>query len=206
VTDAPSVAKAPDLALEHDPAWVDEATADAWLAALREEVDWRQESIVLFGRRVAMPRLTAWHGDPGCAYTYSGLRNEPRPWTPTLRVIRARVEATLGQRFNAVLLNRYRDGTDGMGWHADDEPELGPDPTVASVSLGATRTFQLKHRTRRDASRVELELGHGALLVMRPPTQACWLHQVPKRRGRDGPGERVNLTFRHVTPSAPRLP
>jgi alkylated DNA repair dioxygenase AlkB len=189
---------APDLALEHVHAWVDGATASGWLEALREEVAWRQERIVLFGRAVSVPRLTAWIADPDCAYTYSGLTMAPGPWTPTLAAIRARVEAACAHAFNGVLLNRYRDGNDSMGWHADDERELGEAPVIASVSLGAARAFQLKHRTRREVPRIDLELGHGSLLVMRPPTQTHWLHQVPKRRGRRAPGERVNLTFRRI--------
>lgn len=188
----------PQPALAYTPTWVDRTTADAWLAALRAETDWRAEAIQLFGRMVAMPRLTAWVADDDRTYTYSGLTMQPGPWTPTLRAIRARLHETTGLDFGGVLLNRYRDGSDSMGWHADDEPELGPDPVIASISLGATRTFQLKHRTRKDLARVDLDLEHGSLLVMHPPTQAHWLHQLPKRRGRDAPGERINLTFRRV--------
>ena len=190
--------RAPDLVADHDPSWVDVPMADAWLAALLGAVPWRQESVRLFGREIPSPRLTAWYGDPGCVYTYSGLTLEPLPWTPLLASIRERVEAGAGQRFNSVLLNRYRDGSDSMGWHADDERELGPEPTIASVSLGARRTFQLKHKTRKEQRRLDVDLEHGSLLVMRPPTQAHWLHGVPKRRGADAPGERVNLTFRHI--------
>lgn len=195
-------ATAPQLALDHDAAWADPATADAWLDAVREETPWARERIRLFGREVDVPRLTAWVADDGVTYTYSGLTHEPSPWTPTLRAIRARLRATTGIDFNGVLLNRYRNGEDSMGWHADDEPELGRAPTIASVSLGATRTFQLKHRTRADVARVDLDLAHGSLLVMRPPTQAHWLHQIPKRRGRGAPGERINLTFRQMVERA----
>ena len=191
-------ATAPQLALALDPTWADAATADAWFERLTHETPWRQEQIRLFGREVTVPRLTAWVADEGLTYTYSGLTHEPSPWTDTLRAIRRRLHETTGIDFNGVLLNRYRDGEDSMGWHADDEPELGPAPTIASVSLGAIRTFQLKHRTRKDVARVDVDLAHGSLLVMRPPTQAHWLHQIPKRRGRDAPGERINLTFRRI--------
>ena len=192
------LATAPQLRLSLDAAWADTETADAWFAALHAELAWQQEQIRLFGRDVTVPRLTAWVADEGITYTYSGLTHEPAPWTPTIAAIRAGLLETTGIDFNGVLLNRYRDGEDSMGWHADDEPELGPAPTIASVSLGATRAFQLKHRTRKDVARVDLDLTHGSLLVMHPPTQAHWLHQVPKRRGRNAPGERINLTFRRI--------
>lgn len=176
---------------------MDVATADRWLATLRDEVAWRRDHVVMFGRRHAVPRLTAWFGDPGCVYAYSGITLAPRPWSATLSEIRVLVARAAEAPFNAVLLNLYRDGADGMGWHADDEPELGPAPIIASVTLGATRTFQLKHKTRKDLPRVDLDLEHGSLLVMRPPTQAHWLHGVPKRRGR-ALGPRLNLTFRWI--------
>ncbi len=153
----------------------------------------------MFGRRIAIPRLTAWHGDPGAVYTYSGLRNEPRPWTPALAELRARLADRLGVRFTSVLLNWYRSGADGMSWHADDEPELGSEPTIASLSLGATRRFELKHRA--DGERIAVPLDHGSLLVMTGETQHCWLHRVPKQPRIAG--GRINLTFRVVAPSEP---
>lgn len=159
------------------------------------EVPWRQETLVIFGRPVKTPRLTCWIGDPGATYTYSGLANRPLPWTPVLTGLRARLEERLQAPFNSVLLNLYRDGRDSMGWHADDEPELGPEPLIASVSLGATRTFRLRHRTLGLPS-VDLELEHGSLLVMRGTTQRDWHHCVPKRLRVDQP--RLNLTFRYV--------
>jgi alkylated DNA repair dioxygenase AlkB len=140
-----------------------------------------------------VPRLVAWHGDPGTAYTYSGTLHEPLPWTPVLQSIRDRVQGLTGHSFNSVLLNRYRDGRDGMGWHADDERELGRDPVIASVSLGATRRFKLRHRRLREAV-ATIGLAHGDLLLMAGPTQHAYVHAVPKTtRPVD---ERVNLTFR----------
>ena len=174
--------------------------ADDYLARLRREIDWQQEEIVLFGTRRQVPRLVAWHGDPGAAYRYSGVEHDPRPWTVTLLEIRERVECLSGHRFNSVLLNLYRNGRDGMGWHADDEPELGADPVIASVSLGATRRFRMHHRRRRD-QRVAIDLEHGSLLLMRGPTQHHWLHAVPKTARPTG--ERINLTFRRVRWDAP---
>jgi alkylated DNA repair dioxygenase AlkB len=175
------------------------ALADEWFARLRHEVDWRQEEILLFGARHAVPRLVAWHGDPGATYRYSGVDHHPLAWTRTLAAIRERVESLSGHRFNSVLLNLYRDGRDGMGWHADDEPELGTDPVIASVSLGATRRFRMRHRRRRDQV-LGIDLAHGSLLLMQGPTQHHWVHAVPKTSR--PVGERINLTFRHVRPAA----
>lgn len=169
--------------------------ADRLLAELRRTIDWQQEEIVIFGQRRPVPRLVAWHGDPGASYTYSGTPHEPLPWTPALEQVRRRVQALSRQYFNAVLLNLYRDGRDGMGWHSDDEPELGPEPAIASVSLGAVRRFCLRHR-RRKGMRAELSLPHGSLLLMSGATQRHWVHAVPKTAVPTG--ERINLTFRRV--------
>jgi len=163
--------------------------------SLRAGIHWRQEEIVIFGQRRRVPRLVAWHGDPGASYRYSGTDHHPEPWTPALERVRARVCELSGAEFNAVLLNLYRDGRDGMGWHADDEPELGRDPVVASVSLGASRRFCLRHRRRKDL-KLDLELPHGSLLVMAGPLQHHWVHALPKTRR--PVGERINLTFRRV--------
>jgi alkylated DNA repair dioxygenase AlkB len=151
---------------------------------------WRQEIATVMGRRVPIPRLTAWHGAAG--YVYSGIEMTPAPWNPPLLEIKAVAEACAGQAFNSVLLNLYRDGRDSVSWHADNEPGLGRDPVIASVSLGATRRFQMKHR-RREA-RVALDLPSGSCLVMAGAMQHHWLHQVPKTSRPVGP--RINLTFR----------
>jgi alkylated DNA repair dioxygenase AlkB len=173
------------------------AAPEAWelFRELREGIDWRQEEVMVFGRRHAVPRLVAWHGDPGARYTYSGTPHAPLPWTPALEQIRHRVQALAVCEFNAVLLNLYRDGRDGMGWHADDEPELGPDPVIASVSLGAIRRFCLRHRKRR-VLRADLALPHGSLLLMSGATQRNWVHAVAKTVV--PVGERINLTFRRI--------
>jgi alkylated DNA repair dioxygenase AlkB len=163
--------------------------------ALRDGIRWRQEEIVIFGERRRVPRLVAWHGDPGARYRYSGTDHDPEPWTPELERLRVRVRELSGVDFNAVLLNRYRDGRDGMGWHTDDEPELGRNPAIASVSLGTPRRFSLRHRRRKDL-KIDLELPHGSLLVMAGPTQHHWVHALPKTRR--PVGERINLTFRRV--------
>jgi alkylated DNA repair dioxygenase AlkB len=163
--------------------------------ALRAGVHWCQEEILIFGQRRLVPRQVAWHGDAGASYTYSGTDHQPAPWTPELEYIRRRVHELSGAAFNAVLLNLYRDGRDGMGWHADDEPELGRNPQIGSVSLGATRRFCLRHRRRKDL-RVDLDLQHGSLLLMGGATQHHWVHALPKTQR--AVGERINLTFRLV--------
>jgi alkylated DNA repair dioxygenase AlkB len=160
-------------------------------------VAWAQEEIVIFGSRHRVPRLVSWHGDPGTTYEYSGTMHEPQPWTPTLIAIRQRVEGLTGCAFNSVLLNRYRDGRDGMGWHADDERELGIHPVITSVSFGATRRFQLRHR-RDGLEKATLELGNGDVLLMGGEMQRNFVHAVPKTTR--SVGERINLTFRLVRP------
>ena len=188
----------PDADVLLDAQFLSPDAADALLAELTTTIVWRQEPIKLFGKQVMQPRLTAWHGDPAARYQYSGLALEPNPWTPALQRLREQVEAATGTRFYSVLLNLYRSGQDSMGWHADNEPELGPAPVIASVSLGDTRRFRLKPRdpARTLHAPVSLELSAGSLLVMRGYTQHYWLHAVPKTARRAGP--RLNLTFRYI--------
>lgn len=159
---------------------------------LRDETPWRQDSIVLFGKQHLQPRLTAWYGD--ASYTYSGLRLDPLPWTPLLAEIRAAVETACGVRFNSVLLNYYRNERDSMGMHSDDEPELGPEPSIASLSYGATRSFVLRHK--RNKRTVKLDLHDGSLLLMSGKLQSNWLHGINKSAR--AIGARLNLTFRYV--------
>lgn len=187
----------PDGRLRLWPRAFEVGEAGELLAGLRQGIDWQPEEIVIFGARRPVPRLVAWHGDPSAHYTYSGTAHVPRPWTPELQRVRERVQGLTGARFNAVLLNLYRDGRDGMGWHADDEPELGAEPMIASVSLGATRRFCLRHRGRKDR-KLDLSLEHGCLLLMAGSTQRHWVHAVPKTTR--PVGERINLTFRLVQP------
>ena len=184
-----------DAEIRYWPDAFDREEAAGLCARLRTGIDWRQEDVLIFGVRRPVPRLVAWHGDPGATYTYSGTPHVPEPWTPELERVRDRVHTLTGRSFNAVLLNLYRDGRDGMGWHADDEPELGRDPAIASVSFGAPRRFCLRHR-RRKYSRLDVPLGSGSLLLMSGATQHHWLHAVPKTA--QAVGERVNLTFRWV--------
>jgi len=166
--------------------------SDAVMARLVAETDWRAESITLWGKAFLQPRLTAWHGD--AAYTYSGLTMTPQPWTALLSEIRAAAEAATGRRFNSVLLNYYRNERDSMGMHSDDEAELGPEPAIASVSFGATRTFILRHKRSKRTVRIDLQAG--SLLLMAGATQANWAHGINKQTRPCGP--RVNLTFRYI--------
>lgn len=159
---------------------------------IRQDTPWEQERLVMYGKEVLAPRLTAWYGDRECVYRYSGVEHVPLKWTPQLDRIRQRVVVCVGEKFNSVLLNYYRDGQDSVSWHGDDEPHLGP--VIASLSLGEQRTFQLKHKQRTDLPRVDIELPPGSLLVMSGDCQLKWRHQLPKRRGSIGP--RINLTFR----------
>jgi alkylated DNA repair dioxygenase AlkB len=182
-----------------DPDFLPPAAADALLTELTTTINWRQEPIKLFGKEVMQPRLTAWYGDPDARYSYSGISLTPQPWTPALQQLREQVQQVAGAPFNSVLLNLYRSGQDSMGWHADDEPELGPAPVIASLSLGATRRFRLRPRYPQQLlhEAVSLALPAGSLLLMRGPTQRHWLHSIPKTTVPLGP--RLNLTFRFVT-------
>ena len=168
---------------------------DSLFQALYTETPWQQQVITLYGRAVTSPRLSAWYGDPGAVYRYSGLRLEPLPWTPVLLQIKQRITELATTPFNSVLLNLYRDGQDSMGWHSDAEPELGRNPVIASVSLGAVRQFMLRHKKRKEPS-IALELGPGSVLVMAGALQHHWRHALPKTRQLVGP--RINLTFRLI--------
>jgi alkylated DNA repair dioxygenase AlkB len=180
-----------------DAAFFSASDADRLLASLVSSLLWEQHLVRVYGHTHPAPRLSAWYGDEGVRYTYSGLTLEARPWTPELQNIRSQVEAAAGVSFNTVLLNQYRDGKDSMGWHSDDEPELGTNPVIASVSFGDARRFIMRHKTRDDIDRVELALGHGSVLIMRGATQHNWQHHVPRTTRLVG--TRVNLTFRLVS-------
>jgi alkylated DNA repair dioxygenase AlkB len=166
------------------------------LRQLIAEVSWRCEEVVMWGRRVPQPRLTAWYGDAGRSYAYSGLCLQPLAWTPILLDIKARVEEAAATSFNSVLLNYYRDHRDSIGFHSDNEPELGERPIIASVSLGEERTFILKHKMSKGVPPVHLRLASGSLLLMKGNTQRCWKHGIAKEKRPCGP--RVNLTFRQI--------
>ena len=183
--DSPDIVLKPDVFTEGESARIFER--------LMAQIRWRQD-VMRFGRReVPQPRLTAWYGDNGKTYVYSGITNHPRPWTALLLALKAKAEGFAESAFNSVLLNYYRDGNDSVGWHADNEPELGERPVIASLSFGATRTFELRRRTTGKVAKFPLT--SGSILVMRGTTQHHWVHRVPKEPGSAG---RINLTFRFV--------
>lgn len=166
------------------------------MAGLVDEVPWEARPITVFGRTVMQPRLACWFGD--VSYSYSGITLEPRSWSPRLAHVKAGVEDATGQQFNSVLVNLYRDGNDSMGWHADDEAELGPEPFIASVSVGCTRRFRIRHRESKET--IEIALEPGSLLTMSGLSQRYWMHEVPKSKRVVEP--RINLTFRYVFPTS----
>lgn len=186
----------PDGDLLYGPTFFSPPESRRFLDELVRTAAWEQKVIKIYGRQMPSPRLTAWYGDAGAAYSYSGISLEPLPWLPVLLEIKARIESISETRFNSVLANQYRGGGDSMGWHSDDEPTLGERPVIASVSFGAARRFILRHKKKKDLERVEFPLGDGDLLVMRGETQKFWKHQVPKTRQQVG--VRVNLTFRKI--------
>jgi alkylated DNA repair dioxygenase AlkB len=183
--------------LRYDAQAVPPAEADALFLALHAEIPWQQYRLKIFGREVAAPRLSCWIGDADAVYTWSRTRFVPWLWTPTVERLRDDLAARLGIRFNSVLANLYRDGRDSMGWHSDDEPELGAQPQIASFSFGATRCFRLRERATRIPA-LSLDLAHGSLLLMEGDTQALYQHALPKRVGVREP--RINLTFRWIEP------
>lgn len=182
----------PDAEVYYAPQFLTASESNLYLEKLKQEVNWQQEGIRLFGKQLPLPRLTAWYGDKG--YTYSGLYNAPQPWLPVLLELKERVEQVSGHRYNSVLLNLYRSGQDSMGWHSDDEKELAPG--IASLSFGGERTFAFRHRYQKEQPPVRLTLQHGSLLLMQGTTQQYWQHQVPKTARAVEP--RINLTFRQV--------
>lgn len=166
------------------------------LQQLLEQTPWQQESITLYGKTHLQPRLLAWHGAPGAVYRYSGKTYQPQPWTDLLLQLREKMSELAGASFNSVLLNYYRDQRDSMGLHADDEPELGPQPIIASLSLGEKRVLYFRHKRDRATKGIDVPLPSGSVLIMRGPTQDNWKHGIRKLTRQCGP--RVNLTFRTI--------
>lgn len=182
-----------DVRLYHD--FFTPAESDRLFQSLKDEIAWKQEHARFGGKAVPLPRLTAWYGDAGKSYSYSAITVHPAPWTAPLIEIKTRVEAVADTTFNSVLLNYYRDGQDSVAWHSDDEHELGLNPVIASVSFGAARDFQFKHKSDADL-REKVTLTHGSLMLMAGATQHFWKHQIPKtKKPLDG---RINLTFRVI--------
>lgn len=166
------------------------------MRGLLAQADWVQPEVGMFGRRFRSPRLAAWYGDPGAVYRYSGMVNRPLPWLEELAELKTCLEDRFDTRLNSVLLNLYRNGNDAMGWHSDDEPELGLEPCIVSVSLGGTRRFRLRHRFDPAVKPVFIDLSHGSVMVMGGSTQNNWKHALPRTRRPVEP--RINLTYRYV--------
>jgi alkylated DNA repair dioxygenase AlkB len=181
--------------LYHIPSFLPLEESLRLLVFLHRSLYWRQDSVTLFGKKVKQPRLTAWYGEPNLYYTYSGLRLKTVPWTFTLLTLRDRVEALDVGQYNAVLLNYYRDGNDSMGYHSDDEPELGVNPIIAILSLGQPRKLQMKKK-KSTARPLNFVLQSGDLFIMAGATQHHWRHQIPKSPS--ARGARLSLTFRNI--------
>lgn len=184
-----------DGSLIYYPGFFRREQSDYFYQKLQYSLHWRQDKIKLFGKEMLQPRLTSFYGEKGKSYTYSGLEMEPQAFPAELIQIKEKCEEYAGTDFNACLANLYRNGNDSMGWHADDEKELGAQPVIASVSFGAERLFHLKHKTDNTA-RYKIRLQHGSLLIMKGTTQQFWKHQLPKTKKRVDP--RINLTFRKI--------
>ena len=185
----------PDADVVHFPSVFNTLEADYLLEQLLENVIWQQEKIKIYGQIHKLPRLTAWYGDEGKRYTYSGITVYSLNWINPLSEIKSRIEEVSGDLFNSVLINRYRDGWDSISWHADDEHELGPCPLIGSLSFGEARSFQMKHKFRDEKFKITLE--HGSYLLMKGNTQRNWLHRIPKSKR--PLGERISLTFRQIS-------
>jgi alkylated DNA repair dioxygenase AlkB len=172
----------------------DKKESDELFEKLRKECSWKQESMKMYGKEILFPRLTAWYANEGKTYTYSGLKNTPEPLPPLIENLKLKCETRTDVKFDSALVNYYRSGNDSMGWHADNEPELGKNPVIASLTFGASRKFQFKHRTIPNSIQ-NVILHHGSLLIMSGATQHYWLHQLPKVKES---GERINITFRKI--------
>ena len=177
------------------PDFFSEDESQHYCASLEKEVEWEQTPIKIYGKEVMQPRLTAWYGDAEAQYTYSGKINLPLPWLPVLQSLREKVEQQCNTTFNSVLLNLYRNGQDSMGWHRDNEAELGIRPTIASLSFGANRDFIIRPY-KKVSPRIVLPLKSGSLLVMKDQMQMYWEHALPKRI--TCKSARINLTFRKI--------
>jgi alkylated DNA repair dioxygenase AlkB len=176
------------------PNFFNKLDSDNFLQSLKENIEWKQESMNMYGKKIDFPRLTAWYGDSDKPYSFSGIKLNPAPWNEILLNIKNKIELESSVKYNSVLLNRYRNGNDSISWHTDAEKELGRNPVIASVNFGATRKFQLRHIHTKE--KLEVELTHGSLLIMQGELQHFWQHQVPKTA--QNVSERINLTFRTI--------
>lgn len=185
----------PDAVFEYYPNFFSKEEADVLFEKLQKETPWQQDDIVIFGKKIAQPRLTCLFGNEGKPYSYSGITMQPQRWNAHLMHIKNEIEITSVHHFTTVLANLYRYEKDSNGWHADNERELGRDPIIASVSFGEERKFQLKHINNRE-HKLTLNLTHGSLLLMKEGSQIHYKHQIPKDS--QPKKERINLTFRTI--------
>jgi len=190
----------PDAKVEYFPDMFEELHATSLFDSLLNKVQWVQNTIRFYGKKSLVPRLEAWYGDAGKSYSYSGIRMDPLPWIEELLEIKKAIEPIAQTRFNSVLINYYRDGQDRVAWHSDDEKELGQNPVIGSISLGAERKFKLRHKAfDQNGEQAEIMLAHGSLLLMKGPTQHFWKHEIPRTARHIG--KRINLTFRVIDPT-----
>lgn len=185
----------PDADVEFYPNFLTESFSDKIFKELLTETSWRHDDITIFGKTYKQPRLTALYSIDGIPYSYSNITMIPESFTGTLLILKTQIEKVTGHAFTTCLLNLYRNGNDSNGWHADDEKSLRTNPVIASLSLGASRNFKLKHHNISSAKK-DILLTHGSLLIMQGTTQHYWKHHIPKTKKTVGP--RINLTFRKV--------
>lgn len=185
---------APDASLTFIPHFLPLAQSRVLLASFSQQLAWQQDTLPMYGKQVAIPRLQAWYSDTGIDYGYSGIRLQPNCWLPELLQLKTQLEQACQHTFNAVLANLYRNGNDTVGWHSDDEPELGINPVIASISLGDSRDFQMKHKVTSE--KLTIPLTCGSLLIMSGTTQRYWQHCLPRTKRVKSP--RINLTFRQI--------
>jgi len=185
----------PDAECTLYPNFFDNTKADKYFTQLTNAIQWSQETILMYGKKMNVPRLSAWYGDHGLSYEYSGIKKVTLPWNTALMSIKNKIESVTNISFNSVLVNLYRNGNDSVDWHSDDEPELGMDPIIASISLGEERQFQMKNKKDKTLKQ-SFVLPHGSLLLMCGQTQKNWMHKIPKSTRVKGP--RINLTFRTI--------
>ena len=188
ILEEPGEIKLPDAELFYYPELFEAKKADELLTRLKDGIEWTQNTIRFYGKESLVPRLEAWYGDQGKSYAYSGIHMEAKPWTEELLTIKQAIEQVAGVEFNSVLINYYRDGKDRVAWHSDDEKELGQNPIIGSVSLGAERKFKLRHKKYKgNGLKTEIMLQHGSFLLMKGPTQHHWMHEIPRTAKPIGP-------------------
>ena len=191
-----SLIKADNLSVKYIENFFDFDQSQLYMKHLTNDIKWKREKIRMWGREIVTKKRIAWYADEGKSYTYSGSTFYPDQWNELLLEIKKYVEQYIKFQFNSVLLNEYKSGEVGMGWHSDDEKELGIDPIIASLSFGANRDFIFKHKTDKSFEKIKIHLKSGSLLIMSGSTQHYWKHSLPKRLKVREP--RVNLTFRKI--------